>query len=171
MTAKEWKAKGEAAAEVVELPLPSGMVIKARRPGPMQFAAWNRLPVLLDQAGPAGAGLSDADAVEVAEFMRALLIYCCVSPRVSLTPGADEIHPREIPEGDWMKITRWAMRLEEAAAARSFRGRRANDGGGGDCQVVFVQTVGTDGDRGSGDGAGVRPGGGSAVHGDGEGRG
>ena len=29
-------------------------------------------------------------------------------------PGPEEIHPRELPEADWMYIVEWAMRLKEA---------------------------------------------------------
>jgi hypothetical protein len=166
MTAQEWKAKSAAAAEVVDLTLPSGMVIEARRPGPMQLAAWDRLPLLLTD-GAGGAGLSNAEILETAAFMRELLIYCCVAPRVSMTPGEEEIAPRDIAEADWLYIVRWAMRTEEAAAVRRFRGLGANDRGGDRGEAVFVQAVGADGDRGSGAGAGVRPGGLPAVDGDG----
>ena len=158
MTAKEWKALAAATAEVVTLTLPSGMVIQAVRPGPLQFAAWNKLPMLLDQAGPAGGGIGNDDAIELAEYLRALLIYCCVAPRVSMTPTEEEIHPRELPDKDWTFIVRWAMRLEEAEGIRSFRRQRADGGGGRDGEAVFSETVGTDGDRGSSAGAGVRPG-------------
>jgi hypothetical protein len=53
-------------------------------------------------------------AAEIAGFMRDLLLFCCVAPRVSLTPGEDEIHPRDIPLEDWTFIVRWAMRAEAA---------------------------------------------------------
>ena len=167
MTAQDWKAKGAAAAEVVELPLPSGMVISARRPGPMQFAAWDRLPVLMAMDGESAGPTTDGEALEIAGFLRELLIYCCVAPRVSMTPGEDEIHPRDLPEKDWLYIVRWGMRLEEAAAVRSFRRRRTYGPGGNDGEAVFRETVGADGDRGSGAGAGVRPGGGGAGDGNG----
>jgi hypothetical protein len=169
MTAKDWKAKSEVAADVVELPLPSGMVISARRPGPMQLAAWDRLPLLLMDGD--GGGLSNVEVLETAAFMRELLIYCCVAPRVSMTPSENEIAPRDIAEADWLYIVRWAMRMEEAAAVRRFRGQRADGGGDRGSEAVFVQTVGVDGDCGSSDGTGVRPGGDTAGDGDGEGRG
>ena len=163
MTAKEWRAKGRETAEAVTLALPSGMEIRARRPGPMQYAAWDRLPLMLAECAAAGpAAISVEDAKEVAAFLRELLVYCCLEPRVSLTPGEEEIHPRELPEADWTFIVSWALRLREAAELRSFRGRGADDGGSGDGQAVFVQTFGADGDCGPGAGAGVRPGGGEA---------
>jgi hypothetical protein len=169
MTAKEWKAKGEAAAEVVELALPSGMVITARRPGPMQFAAWDRLPLMLGRLDNS-AEMGTEETVEVAGFVRELVIYCCVAPRVSMSPSEDEIAPRDIPEADWQYIMRWAMRLEEAEAVRRFRRIGADDNGGDRGEAVFVPPVGADGDRGSGAGAGIRPGGMPAVDGAREGR-
>lgn len=141
----------------VELTLPSGMVIKARRPGPMQIAAWDKLPMLPTGGGAGGA--SAADMAAIATFMRELLVYCCLEPGVSVTPGPEEIHPREIAEEDWTYILRWAMRLEEAESLATFRGGAADAGGGADGERVLLQTVGTDGDTGRGDGAGVRPGG------------
>ena len=172
MTAKEWREKSAAAAEVVELTLPSGMVITARRPGPMQFAAWDRLPMMVGLAGGSACPTnSDEEAVEIAGFLREMLIYCCVEPRVSMNPGADEIAPRDVSEADWTHIVRWAMRLEEAEKVRRFRGQRADGRGGDHGEAVFVQAIGTDGDRGSGAGTGVRPGGGAEGTGDGAGSG
>lgn len=164
MTAKEWKAKALAAAEknAIELTLPSGMVIQARRPDPVQFAAWDRLPLLLAAAAEGGstavAMMTGEQVQETAHFMRDLLIYCCLAPRVSLTPGEDEIHPREIPQEDWTFIMSWAMRTPEAETLRPFRPERSDGGAGDDREGVRAAAVDTAGDRGSGDGAGVRPG-------------
>lgn len=158
MNAEEWKAKGRAASETVDLALPSGMVIKARRPGPLQFAQWDKLPLLLvgvAGAGPAGAEAMTVDrAKAIAEFMRELLCFCCVEPRVP-----EDIHPREIPEADWTFIVGWAMRTREAESLRPFRGERKDVGGDCGGEAVFVETQRTAGDRGPGDGSGVRPGG------------
>ena len=160
MNAKDWKRRGQAAG-VVELPLPSGMVIKARRPNPLQYAEWNRLPLMLAAAAENGpAAVSAEQAQEIAGFMRELVVYCCVEPRVSETAAADsedEIQPKDLPEEDWTFIVGWAMRLREAKALSTFRGKRTNDGAGSDGEAVFVQAVDVDGDRGSGAGAGVRP--------------
>jgi hypothetical protein len=131
----------------------------------MQLAAWDRLPILLAAGG--GGELTQEEAVQAAAFMRDLLVYCCVDPRVSTMPGVNTIQPHEIAESDWKDIVRWAMRLQEAEAVRPFRGQRTNDGGGSDGEAVFVQTVGIDGNRGPGDGAGIRPGGSGAAGGDG----
>jgi hypothetical protein len=84
--------------DAVELRLPSGMTILARRPDPLQLAA-----LALD------------GAAETAGFSDLLLLFCCVAPRVSLTAaGEDEIHPWDIPPEDSIFIVRWAMRVAES---------------------------------------------------------
>jgi hypothetical protein len=121
----------------------------------MQYAAWDRLPLLLAAVDDAGA-ISNDQAMEIARFLRELLVYCCLSPRIVEAPaGEDEIAPREIPDADWRHIVTWAMRVEEAAAVRPFRPERADVGGGGDGKVLRMPAVGVDGDRGPGAGAGI----------------
>jgi hypothetical protein len=162
MTANQWREKTREAAAAVELALPSGMTIRARRPDALQFAEWKMLPLALARAAELGpANVSDEEATEIAGLMRELLIYCCLEPAVSLTPGENGIHPREIPDTDWMFIVAWAMRLREADTLRPFRRERKTATAARDSQAVFVQTVGAAGDRGSGAGTGVRPGGGA----------
>jgi hypothetical protein len=114
------------------------------------------------------AAISGAEAQEIAGFLRELLVYCCLEPRVSLTPGEGEIHPREIPEADWMFIVSWAMRLREAEVLRPFRGGRTDDGGDGDGEAVFAETIDAVRDRRRSFGLGDRPGGGAAGAGVGE---
>jgi len=133
------------------------MVIRARRLGPMQYAAWDRLPLLLASGGEDGS-LSGAEVVEVAKLMRELLVFCCLSPRLVEDPKQEnEIAPRDIPEEDWTYIIRWAMRTEEAAKLRPFRIERKNGGHHSDGERVLLQTVGATGDRGSGAGPGGVP--------------
>lgn len=170
MTAQEWKAKAEAAAkrEAADLQLPSGMTIRARRPDPAQLLMWGHLPLGLaaetsrSEPGPAGTpsgtGPDTEHTLASISFARELLLWCVVTPRLSLTPGADEIHPRDIPLDDALFILRWAMRRQEADALRSFRGRRPGDRPGGDGEAVRSAAVEPGGDPGPGDGAGVRPG-------------
>lgn len=144
--AREWRAKAREAAkeEAVDLKLPSGMVIRARRPNPLQLAAWDRLPLTLAAVatGEQAPGQITADQVsETAGFLRDLLVYCCVEPRVSLNPvGEDEIHPREIPQEDWTFIMNWAMRVGEARTLEGFRPQRADAGGSGDGETVLDKT-------------------------------
>ncbi len=138
-----WRAAVKAA---VELPLPSGVVILARRPDLMQLAAWNKLPLYLAGAVAPGTG-EEPDVAEAMKATRELLEYCCVEPRISLEPTPEEIHPRDIPEGDWTFIVRWALRLEEARKLEPFRTERRDDGGGGDSDGLRAAAVGIVGDR------------------------
>lgn len=141
--ASEWRAKAQAAAEVVELTLPSGMTIMARRPDPAQLAVWGVLPgSLVGAVGDAGTrGRGDAESTDSRmDAIRDLFVWCCVSPRISLNPeGDDEIHPREVPQADWLHIVRWALRSEEAAALESFRPERGHAGGVRDSEGVFTK--------------------------------
>jgi hypothetical protein len=121
------------------------MVIRARRPEPMQFAAWQKLPLMLISA--AKTEPTDEEAVEIAGYLRELLEYCCVTPRIVEKPqGEDEIAAREIGDADWMHIVFWAMRTKEAAAVRPFRPERADDGGGENGKVFQMPAERSDGD-------------------------
>lgn len=139
--AEEWKKKAReaAAAEAVELTLPSGAVILARRPGPVQLAAWGRLPMALAAAAggdqPAGVGVTNEQAADLAAFLRDLLVFCCVDPRVP-----EDIDPREIPQEDWTFIINWALRVGEARALDGFRRKRADAGDRGDSEAVLDKT-------------------------------
>lgn len=150
--AKEWAARAQ--HQVEELTLPSGQVIKARRPGPMQLMTWQALPLSLVNAAVGeeasavhlAAQLSPQQIAEQAAFYRDVLVWCCVEPRVSLTPqGEDEIHPRDIPEQDWTFIIAWALRLTEAQPLASFRGERADGSGGRDGGGVALPPERVDG--------------------------
>jgi hypothetical protein len=163
--ATEWEAKDRetALAEAEPLTLPSGMVILARRPDPVQLVAWNKLPLILagaaggDTGTTAAAPTDEQQMVEVAGFYRDLLVYCCVDPQVSLVPGPGKILPVKIPKQDWTFIVNWAMRSREAAALRSFRDGRTDGGGGGDGEGVWSPAVEPAGDRGLHAVLGVRP--------------
>ena len=162
MTASEWRTKTREAAEAVDLPLPSGMTIRARRPDPMQFVQWQMLPTMLAKAAvPAPADLSMEECKRIAELLRELLVWCCIEPRVSTEPKDEsEIHPREIADKDLWFILAWAMRLKEVESFRPFRRERANEAAGNDGEAVLLQTVEPAPDRGPVGSAGVRPGGG-----------
>jgi hypothetical protein len=161
VNAREWRRKA-AAIEAEDLTLPSGMAIKARRPGPLKLAEWGKLPLLLGMAQSGGQGTTAEQAVEIADFMRLLLVYCCIEPRISETASEDsedEIRPRDLPEADWMFIVRWAMRIEEADTLRPFRRQRTPDVAGDNGEAVFTETIHAAGDRGPGAGASGGPGG------------
>jgi hypothetical protein len=167
VTASEWKghAARAAAAEAVELTLPSGMTIKARRPSPLQVAMWGHLPLGLAAAAAPGSGaLSSEDVRAGIELSRRLLEYCCVDPRVSLAPqGEHEIHPSDIPLTDTLFILRWARGEEDAEQLRTFRGGADDGGPGGDGGAVRTAAERAAGNRGADAGAGVRPGGGGGA--------
>ena len=168
MKASEWKQRATvvAAEEAVNLALPSGMVIRARRPDPMQVAMWGRLPLgLVGAAGGEGLELPAYEEVVAAiELSRDVLTYCCVSPRISMTArGEDEIHPRDVPMEDVMFILRWARRGEETEKLRPFRGGAIFTGTGGDGEGVRTAAFDVAGDRGRDGGAGSGPGGGGEA--------
>lgn len=142
--AREWRRRAQEAARIgaIELELPSGIKILARRPNAMQLAAWNRLPFSLAGAASGSApAITPDQAVDLAEFLRDLLLYCCIEPRVSLNPTSEEeIHPKEIPEQDWTFIVSWALRTEEARKLECFREERSDVTPGGSSQELLNQT-------------------------------
>ena len=137
MNAAEWKAKGLAAAlaAAVELELPSGAVVKARRPAPEELAVMGLLPMGLVGEASGGADTPEVDtsrAAAMVDAMRNLLVWAVLEPRISMAPGPGEIHPRDIAGEDWRFILRWAMRSPEVEGLRRFRGRGADAGDCGD---------------------------------------
>ena len=170
MNASDWEKAGrkKAVEEAVELALPSGMVIRARRPDPVQVAMWGRLPLRLAgmvQGEDGRPGLpADETVVAAVELAREVLVYCCVTPRITLTPaGPDEIHPSHVPMDDVLFILRWARREEETETLRSFRGGSATAVSGIHGEGVRAAAERDAGDRGPGDGAGTGSGGGDGV--------
>jgi len=169
--ASEWAKKGRE-ADSVNLPLPSGLTIRARRPDPLQFAEWGELPVLLGRAADQGVSrISDEQAIEIAVRMRDLLVWCCVEPRIATgdVAGEGEILPRDVPKADWQFITAWAMRLPEAAALAAFRRESETVRAGEDSSGVFFETERAAGDRRSSAGADGGHGGGEGFGGRGSG--
>ena len=126
---------GLRSGEGVRLKLPSGRVITARRPGLMQLAVWEMLPFDVAAEG-AVAPASDAGkvALETIAKTRDLLVYACISPRISVAPKGDgEISPLELSNADLTFIVRWARRLQDhPVATASGAGSEANGGDGGD---------------------------------------
>ncbi|HEX4311881.1 MAG TPA: hypothetical protein VHZ25_17760 [Acidobacteriaceae bacterium] len=120
------KARQSAAGEASDLKLPSGMVIKARRPGPSMLAGFGMLPMSLAVSKEEQAEMTGEQVAAFAEFLRDLLVYCVVEPAISLRPEAGQIHPRDIPNGDTNFILAWAMRGSEAARLDTFRPQSGN---------------------------------------------
>lgn len=133
----EKKARAVAIEEAVDLLLPSGMTIRALRPGPGFLAAHGHLPLSLATHAIALGGeditergrkaeASHESTLTFAAFLRDLLETCVVEPRISLTPGPGEIRPSRIPDCDLHYIFHWAMRGSEAEGLETFR-RKRND--------------------------------------------
>jgi hypothetical protein len=124
MKAHDWIAKQSTAAlaAAVDLTLPSGIVIKARRPDPLQLATWGVMPASL-VGGIAPERITAQDVEQIARLHRDLLVWCCLEPRISLTPAEGEVHPKDIPWEDAQFIVHWALRIEEAQQLESFRGQ------------------------------------------------
>lgn len=135
-------------AEAVDLELPSGAVIKARRPGPGLMAGWGRLPLGLAAAASDAAVQSDEDARTTAAFLRDLILYCVVEPVISLNPRLGEIHPRNIADADTNYILAWAIRGEEVASLESFRPKRADEVTGGNGAGIPRASVRSAGHKG-----------------------
>jgi len=149
-----WRRKSRdlALAEAVELELPSGTVIKARRPGPALLAGYGRLPFGLAGAASSTSwtGVTPQQAEDVhatADFLRDLLLYCVVDPSISLHPAAGEIHPREIADADVKYIFAWAVRGDEVASLETFRPGRTDEGSSGNGQTVPGTSFGSAGNR------------------------
>ena len=172
--AKSWAKRGrEIAAETAEdLLLPSGVTIKARRPGPALLASLGALPFGLaamvtgsgDDDGAVGR-MSNAKVIEVMTALRTLLTYCVVSPRIAATPGPDEIAAADVPNIDVEFIIAWVMRGDEAKSLAAFRQYFGVRGAGGDGADVRDAAVMSTGDRGSSTGRGAGSGGGGGVAG------
>jgi len=168
--AAEWAQKARQAArkDATELELPSGMVIRARRPGPLALAGWGRLPLSLATAANGGgvdaAPLGRDEAVQFTETLRDLLLYCVVEPAISLHPADGEIHPGEIPDDDLNYILAWAMRGPEAVSLESFRSKRHDDRAGQGGTGVSATAVNTAGNRRSAVGAKSRSRGRTGAH-------
>lgn len=151
--------------QAVDLTLPSGMTIRARRPHPLTMATWGALPLRLAGAVAAGRAIEMGDLTDeelrlMVESQRRLLEWCVLQPRISLTPaGTDEIHPMEIPDEDTAFILGWARRSEEVGALEAFRRREGVRGGMPGGEDVGGAAVGDAGDRGSVGGSGSGHGG------------
>ena len=168
---EQWRTFGQKAAmsEAQELELPSGMVILARRPGPAFIANYARLPLTLtsklSDERPLGSdtGEQSNQQANFAEFLRELLVYSVLDPGISLAPGPDQIHPRDIPNEDFEFIIGWALRRHEAESLGTFRSQQHDGPTGNDSTDLRTAAVESAGHPGSDAGAGFRPGGDGRV--------
>src|ERR1035438_1036788 len=98
-----------------------GRGVNAREWRRKAAAVGGELPLLLGMAQRGGQGTTAEQAVEIADFMRLLLVYCCIEPRISETASEDsedEIRPRDLPEADWMFIVRSEEHTSELQSLR-----------------------------------------------------
>ncbi len=102
-----------ARARVERVALPKlGKAVLMRRPAPLWFVFHHCLPQTLAVrvAGQSpGTPQDPADVPKVAQWVTELLAEVMVQPRVSLTPGRDEISPDLIADEDLNYIIRWAV--------------------------------------------------------------
>lgn len=124
--------------------LPSGKTVLLRRPTPIWFMlSWGRLPKGLAAHVEHGGGSTVASNVDdlsnLANYVVKLITEIFVQPRVSLTPGPDEISPDLISDEDIRFLIRWAagevVSTGKAAPPpyadlASFRGERGSATGG-----------------------------------------
>ncbi|MGH9355057.1 MAG: hypothetical protein ACRD10_02910 [Terriglobia bacterium] len=89
-----------------------GKAVLMRRPSPLWFVFHQCLPqtlaVSMESASQAPVRGAD-DVTKLAGWIAALLSEVMVRPRVSLSPGPDEVSPEAIADEDLNFIIRWAM--------------------------------------------------------------
>jgi hypothetical protein len=106
--------RGLDAGQVVELTLPSGTKIMARRPSPSQLFTWGIALHKLNVFGePPGQPLTTPQVETLAPLVFELLSFVYVKPRLSLLPrGNDEISLTDVPVDDCSFMMRWALGQE-----------------------------------------------------------
>ena len=115
-------------------------------------------------AGGDAASVGREEASAAMQLMRDVLVYCCVSPRISQDPkGEDEIHPRDIPLADVLFLLKWARREAETEKLRSFRGGAESAGVGDHSEDVRAEAFDAARDRGADGGTGTGLGGGNTA--------
>jgi hypothetical protein len=113
----------------------SGLAVILRRPKPVAFTLFAaRLPRSLAarvQAGGTGSEPASVDdLVALSRIWTGVFQEMFVEPKVSLTPGPNEIHPTWIPNEDTNFLIRWA------AGEITSAGPQANPGGEGSVDLA-----------------------------------
>jgi hypothetical protein len=100
--------------------LPSGLVFLMRRPKPIWFLRkFKRLPEGLamlaqrgrqtdDEKSSEAASIPKEELIKWAGFLTDMVQQVVMQPRISLTPGPDEISPDIVPDLDSEFIWKWA---------------------------------------------------------------
>lgn len=107
--ASDFKKRRQSQQQVVELTLPSGLSISAKRPHPTWFLYHSSLPRTVIQSEPSSGFQSVEDVQNLSQWIRALLEEVMVSPKIRLNPTEDEISPSDIDDADLQHIIQWAM--------------------------------------------------------------
>lgn len=130
MNAKEYRklaTQKQSEIKVFDVTLPSGAVWKLKEPPIQQFVLAGKIPASLaakmaKAASKSGGNMATAkesaikdlsadDLLNSLAFGRDLLLYCAVSPKISLDPKADdEIAPEEILPEDFTFLINWVMK-------------------------------------------------------------
>jgi hypothetical protein len=134
--ASEWRRLGRQAAappdkeSIIDFTLPSGFVVKLTRPPLDMWLLNGAIPTQLidkalaafSEAGDDDAGRREAvaevlqenpsQALRTLAFMRSAVERAVVWPRITLDAdpnNPDEMHPGDIPEGDFAAIVGWVL--------------------------------------------------------------
>lgn len=125
-TSQDFKTAFDLDQRVERVVLPKlGKPVLMRRPSPLWFVFRGQLPLTLAIAGAVAkadaqpAAHTPQEAQALAAWIVDLLSEVMVQPRISLSPGPDEIPPDLIADEDLNFIIRWAV------------GEVANEGGNG----------------------------------------
>src|SRR5690242_14335962 len=108
--ASDFKKRRQSKQQVVELTLPSGLSISAKRPEPAWFLFHASLPrQVINPESTAPGFQSVEDVQKLTEWIRALLEEVVVAPKIRLNPAEDEISPSDIDDADLQYIVNWSM--------------------------------------------------------------
>jgi hypothetical protein len=110
-TATDFKSAREADLKVERVVLPQlGKPVLMRRPSPLWFIFRGQLPQSLAAraSGEASGPRAVDDVLRLGRWVSELLAEIMVEPRVSLSPGPDEISPDLLSVEDLNFIIRWA---------------------------------------------------------------
>ncbi|HUY12398.1 MAG TPA: hypothetical protein VMX16_02055 [Terriglobia bacterium] len=134
-SASDFRSAREVDHKVERVVLPQlGKAVLMRRPSPLWFIFRGQLPqsLAVRASGETGGPRAVEDVLRLGRWVSELLAEVMVEPRVSLSPGPDEISPDFLSIEDLNFIIRWAY--GEVAADGSdlaaFRGQQPSSASG-----------------------------------------
>lgn len=158
-TAEDFRRKAEEQSLGIEeeLTLPSGLVIKVRRPTPLWWITHRGiLPsrmAAMASGNEVSSTMSNEDLVEWSKFVVTLMETVVISPRIRPNPGPDEVDPNLIQLSDMMTIIRYAGGeiMTTGQSLDTFRGRSGStDSRPGRSEVVYPSESDLEPQRGNG---------------------